>query len=98
MSKYSQNVISIGITLVGTHLNWLNRVHFLFIEESLPYSDSLHDLSVAISRRYKDVYVKSFFPHPATLWNSLPIECFPLTYDLNGLELTETYSFLVLSK
>ena len=26
---------------------------------------------------------KSFFPHTARLWNSLPIECFPLTYDLN---------------
>ena len=31
----------------------------------------------------KDVYVNSFFPCTAILWNSLPIECFPLTYDLN---------------
>ena len=27
--------------------------------------------------------VSSFFPYTAKLWNSLSIECFPLTYDLN---------------
>ena len=51
---------------------------------STHYSDRLHDFSITIPRRYKDVYVNSFFPCPAILWNSLPIECFPLTYDLNG--------------
>ena len=34
----------------------------------------------------KDVYVNSFFPRTAGLWNSLPIEFFPLTYDLNGFK------------
>ena len=29
-----------------------------------------------------NIYVNSFFPRTAKLWNSLPIECFPLTYDL----------------
>ena len=48
------------------------------------YSDRLHDFSVTILRCYKDVYVNSFFPFTARLWNSLPIECFPLTYDLSG--------------
>ena len=48
---------------------------------STRYSDRLHDFSVTILRCYKDVYVNSFFPHTARLWNSLPIECFPLTYD-----------------
>ena len=48
------------------------------------YSDKLYDFSVSILRGYKDVYVNSFFPHIARHWNSLPIECFPLTYDLNG--------------
>ena len=33
-----------------------------------------------------DVYVNSFFPHTARLWISLPIECFPLTYKLNGFK------------
>ena len=50
------------------------------------YSDRLHDFSVTIPRCYKDVYVNSFFPHTARLWNSLSIECFPLTYDLNGFK------------
>ena len=48
------------------------------------YSDRLHDFSVTISRCYKDIYVNSFFPRKAGLWNSLPIKCFPLTCDLNG--------------
>ena len=47
------------------------------------YSDRLHDFSVAIPRCYKDVYVNSFFPRTARLWNSLPIKLFPLTYDLS---------------
>ena len=50
------------------------------------YSDRLHDFSVTIPRCYKDLYVNSFFPRTARLWNSLPIECFPLTYDLSGFK------------
>ena len=50
------------------------------------YSDRLHDFSVTIPRCYKDVYVNSFFPFMAKLWNSLPIEWFPLTYDLSGFK------------
>ena len=53
---------------------------------SAHYSDRLYDFSVNIPRWYKDVYVNSFFPRTARLWNSLPIECFPLTYDLSGLK------------
>ena len=53
---------------------------------STRYSDRLHDFSVTIPRGYKDVYVNSFFPRTARLWNSLPIECFPLTYDLSGFK------------
>ena len=53
---------------------------------STRYSERLHDFSVIIPRCYKDVYVNSFFPRTARLWNSLPIECFPLTYDLSGFK------------
>ena len=53
---------------------------------SIRYSDRLHDFSVTIPRCYKDVYVNSFFPRTAKLWNSLPIEYFPLTYDLSGFQ------------
>ena len=49
-------------------------------------SDRLHDFSVTIPRCYKDFYVNSFFPRTARLWNALPIECFPLTYDLSGFK------------
>ena len=50
---------------------------------STRYSDRLHGFSVTIPRCYKDVYVNCFFPRTARVWNSLPLECFPLTYDLN---------------
>ena len=33
-----------------------------------------------------DVYVNSFFPWATRLWNSLPIEYYPLTYDLSGFK------------
>ena len=51
---------------------------------STRYSDRLH--LVTIPRCYKDVHVNSFFPCTARLWNSLPIECFSLTYDLCGFK------------
>ena len=53
---------------------------------STRYSDRFHDFSITIPRCYKDVYVNSFFPRTARLWNSLPIECFHLTYNLNGFK------------
>ena len=52
---------------------------------STRYSDRLQH-SVTPPRCYKDVYVNSFFPSTDPLWNSLSIECFPLTYDLNGFK------------
>ena len=55
-------------------------------ERSTHYSDRLHGFSVTIPRCYKDAYADSFFPQTARLWSSLPIECFSLTYDLNGLK------------
>ena len=58
---------------------------------STHYSDRLHNFSIIIPRCFKDVYVNvniciCFFHHTAWLWNSLPIECFPFTYDLNGVK------------
>ena len=50
------------------------------------YSDRLHDFSVIIPRCYKDVYGNSFFPRTAKLWNSLPLQWFPFTYDLSGFK------------
>ena len=53
---------------------------------STQYSDRLHDSSVTIPRCYKDVYVNSFFPCTARLWNYLPRECFPLSNDLSSFK------------
>ena len=53
---------------------------------STPYSDRLYDFCVSTRRCYKDAYVNSFFPCTARTWNLLPIECFPLIYDLIGLK------------
>ena len=50
------------------------------------YCDRLHDFFIIIPRCYKDVYVNIFFSRTARLWNSLPTECFPLTYDLSGFK------------
>ena len=41
---------------------------------------------VTICRCYKCAYINSLFPCTAGLWNSLPIECVPLTYDLNAFK------------
>ena len=61
------------------------------------YSDRLHDFSVTIPRYYKDVYVNSFFPHAARLWNSLPIECFLLGYDLSDFKSSINRHLLIIS-
>ena len=37
---------------------------------------------LAIPKCHKNVYVNSSVPRTAKLWNSLPIECYPLNYDL----------------
>ena len=57
------------------------------------YFDILRDFSVTIPRFVRMSIVNSFFPRTARLWNSLPMECFPLNYDLVALslELTDTY-------
>ena len=57
------------------------------------FSDRLHNFSVTVPTCYKNVYVNSFFPHTARLRNSWPIECSPLTYDLNGFMPSLTYTF-----
>ena len=61
--------------------------------KSTRYSDRLHEFSVTIPSCYKDVYFNSFFPRTARLWNSLPIECFRLTYDINEFRSLNVISF-----
>ena len=45
------------------------------------YFDRLPDFSVTIPTCYKDIFVNSFLSRTTRLWNSLPMGCFPLTYD-----------------
>ena len=49
---------------------------------STRYSDKLLNFSVTIPRCCKDVYMNQFHSLQVRLWNSMHIECFPLTYDL----------------
>ena len=61
---------------------------------SLPYSRGrstcfsyrLHDFSVTITWRYKNVYVKNLFLRTGRLWISLPTKCLLFTCDLNGFK------------
>ena len=80
---HCQNVASLGLFyryyfgICSSELAQLVSLPFSRGRPTL-YSDRLHDFSVTIPRCYKDVTAK--------LWNSLPIECFPLTYDLNDFK------------
>ena len=58
---------------------------------STRYFDKMYNFSVTIPRRYKDVYVNSFFPRTARLWNSLPKECLPMILVALSLELTDIF-------
>ena len=69
----------------GSSTRYSDRLH--------DFSDRLHDFSVTISRSYQDFYVNSFFPRTGRLWNPLPVECFPLTYNLNGFQSCVCYIF-----
>ena len=88
---YCQNVASVSLF----YRYYFDRCSFELAQlvplpysrgRSTRYSDKLHDFSVTIPRCYKKVYVSSFFPRTVKLWNSLPIECFPLIYDLGGFK------------
>ena len=86
---YSQNVASLSLFYryyFGRCSSELSQLVPLPYSRgrSTRYSDRLHEFSVTIPRCYKDVYINSFFPGTAKPWNPQPIECFPLTYDLNS--------------
>ena len=89
------NVASVSIFysyyFVDVHLNWHNWFHFLILEEGRLVILINCMIFQSPFLCYKDLYVK--FPRKVKLWNYLPIECFLLTYDLNGLslELTDTF-------
>ena len=88
VEMWQAKVFSIGITLVDVLQNWLNWSHVLFLEGDLLIImiDRMIFLSPFLDVTTMSVYVKSFFSRTARLCNSLPIECFPLTYDPRGFK------------
>ena len=71
--------------MLDFHLNWQNRFRFpILVGGPLFILIGCMIFSSTTPTCYKDVYVKGFFSGTAKLPNSLPTECFPLTYDLNG--------------
>ena len=85
---YCRNVASLSLNyrcyFSGCSAELTQLVPLPFSGVRSTHSDRWHNFSVAIPRYYKDVYVNSFFHHTARRWSSLPIEWFPLTYNLNG--------------
>ena len=84
---HRQNVASLSLLYryyFGTCSSELGQLVSLPFSQvrSTHCSDRLCEYSVTIPRCYKDIYVNSLFPCTARLWNSVPIEWFPLTYDL----------------
>ena len=71
---------SIGFTLVDAHLSWPNWFHFLILKEGQLVI--LIDCMISLSPFLCQKFLSS---HRQTL-DSLSIECFPSTYDLNGLK------------
>ena len=75
-----------GITLVDVHLNWLNWFHFLIFKGVLLaiLRDCMIFLSPLLDVTRMSMLIVSFLTQLDR--NSLPIECSPLTYDLNDFK------------
>ena len=72
--------------MVDVLQNWLNWFHFLFLEVGLLIilTDCMIFLSPFLN--VTRMSMSSFFPGTARHWNSVPLECFSLTYDLSGFK------------
>ena len=71
--------------MVDVQLNWLNWFHFRILGGGL-FSiliECIFFLSPFLDVAMMSMSKVSFL---AQLWNSLPIECFPLTYDLSDFK------------
>ena len=81
--------------MVDVHLSWLSWFFFLILEEGLLVilMDCMIFLSLFLD--VARISVNNFFPRLARLRNSLPMKCFPLTYDLNGLKSRITRHLLI---
>ena len=98
---HRQNVaslgLSLGITLVGVHLNWLNSFHFLFLEWGLLVI--LIDWMIFLSP-FLDVTIMSMSTVYFLAQLDSAIFClqkFPLTYDLNNFKSRINRHFLTVA-
>ena len=53
-----------------------------FFSRSTRSASSNNPYSVSIPRCRTEVYKSAFFPRTAALWNAIPLQCFPLQYNL----------------
>ena len=94
---HHRNVASLslfyGYSVVDVLQNWLNWFHFPFLKAGLLFTliDCMTFLSPFPDVARMSVYVNSFFPCTARLWNSQPIECFLLILVALSLELTDIF-------
>ena len=85
---HTRNIASLSlfdnITLVYVHLNWLNWFHFLILEGALLFIqiDCMIFLSPLLDVTKMSMSTVSFLSQLGS--GILFIECFPLTYGLNG--------------
>ena len=70
--------------MVDVHLNWPKWFCFVILVGGPLFILISCMIILSIFLDAEDVYINSFFPRTTKLWNSLPVECFPLTFDLNG--------------
>ena len=76
------NTLSQNVTSVKVHVNWLNWFHFLILLWEV-YCNRLSIFTVTIPRCHKDFRVKRFFLRTTRPYNTLLVECFPLTCEHN---------------
>ena len=49
-------------------------------------SSQSHPFTVVVPSCRKSFYSRSFFPRTSSMWNSLPLSCFPADYDLHSFK------------
>ena len=82
---YCRNVaslsLSLGITLVGDTLNWLNWFRFLILlgGSVVILTGCMIFMSLFLDAIWISIDISNFFPPTVRPWFSLPAECFPLT-------------------
>lgn len=70
--------------MIITTLNWISEIISKYLMVFCLYQELLYTLHFDVS--LNNAYINSCLAPTSRLWNSLPEEGFPLTYDLNGFK------------